>query len=420
MRRLVLLLTAPCLLLPAAARSGEKKTKPPAKKPGEVRAGLQAMGRLPFITPKEARREFARVTVAGGKGSLPIAGLGVKFERGRMAVVAADGKNKAPLAVGVPLKGFSQAIAAEVSHGDGSKGQVAVSFARTGKAGEYFARNTVVAIAQYGDSTVTVVDDNCNGRYNDAGEDAVMVGRGTLAAPLGSLVLIGGVPHSFQVSESGKSMTFTPVKGSKLGFAKVSRKYGHLLLIGAVLKGPGGAFHVIGDRRPTLLPVGSYSLAFASLGNPAAGQFAILEGGGANVKVTADRKIGLLKFGRPKLAVKASYDARNKRVRIEGPKADDISCLAGKLKLFYVPGAPRVNIIRIGRTAEHKQARNIKMSMSGKVAAPRGLNLGLRKYNLDKGKKYRFEVRWPNGVIDEATGSVTLKIPRSSAAAKKK
>ena len=43
-----------------------------------------------------------------------------------------------------------------------------------------------------------------------------------------------------------------------------------------------------------------------------------------------------------------------------------------------------------------------------------------RKYNIDRGKKYRFEVRWPNGVIEEAKGSITMDIPRSTAGTPKK
>ncbi len=418
MRKLVFVPVSCACLLAAAARGGEK-AKPPARKPGEVRAGLQSLGRLTFLTPKAVRREFTRVTIADGKGSLPIAGLGLRFQRGRMAVVKPGSKTQNPLAVAVPPKGFSQALGAEISVGDGPKGKVAVSFAWTGKKGEYFVRNMTVSAAQYGDHTVTVVDDNCNGRYNDVGEDAVMMDRGPLAAPLGAVVMVGATPCSLQVAENGRSMIFTPVKGAKLGYAVV-RKEGYLRLIGAVLRGPGGGFHVIGDRRPTLLPTGSHSLAFASLGVPAAGQFAVLEGGSASVNVTEGRKVAALKFGRPKLEVRASWDPKRRRVRIEGPKVEDISCKAGKFKFFYTPGAPKVNIIRIGRRAEHKQARDVRMPLGGRPAAPRALYLEARKYDIDRGKKYRFEVRWSNGVIEEAKGSITMDIPRSTAGTPKK
>ncbi len=413
---LTVLLLICCSL--GTALAADKKA--PAPRPGEVKTTKQAMGRLPFVTPRQARQAFAKVTVSGGKGSLAVPGLSLAFERGLMAVIAADSKIKNPIGVAIPPKGFSQAIAAPLKTAAGGTDSVAMCFCWTGKAGEYYVRNMMVATAQYADCNVTVIDDNCNGKYNDVGEDAVIVGRGRLAAPLGSTVLLGGRPYGFQVSDDGRKMTFSAVKSPKLGAAIVSNREGHRLLIGAVLKGPGGGYYVIGDRTPTVLPVGSYSFAFASLGNPIAGQFAILEGGSLNLAVKEDRKLAILKFGRPQLNVSATYDPATDRVKIAPPDGNAITCKGGTFKFFFPPGTPKVNITRFNRRRQPVvQSRNIRMPTDKKTHQPRALNLRRKKYNLDRGKKYRFDMRWPNGVVEEAKGSATIEIPYASNTKKK-
>ncbi len=406
-----------CALL-TDAPGGEK---PAAKaNPGEVKSRMVAMGRLSFVTPKQARRAHTKVTVSGGKGSLPISGLSLVSNRGLMAVIQDGDKNQRPLGVAVPPKGFSQAITAEVKFGDGKKGPVALSFAWTGKKGEYFVRNTMVAMAQYGDSTITVIDDNCNGSYSDVGEDAVIVGNGLMAAPLGSTVLLDGRPHGIQVSQSGQTMVLTPVKDFKQGVAMVSKREGHRLLIGAVLKGPSGGYHVIGDRGPMLLPIGNYTFLFASLGNPVAGQFALLEGKSLTLTVKEGNKVAFLKFGRPELKVSATYDPVKDRVDIAPPDGTAITCKAGSLTFFFAPGTPKLDIIYLGSRGPVTRSRDLRMPTDGNSRQPRTLHLSRKKYNLDRGKKYRFELRWPNGVVDEACGSATLEIPRISAVKKKK
>jgi len=416
MRSTVCMLLFLCHAAPSIA-AGEKQ--PEAPKPGEVKAGKQAMGRLPFITPGGARQAYTKVTVSGGKGSTPIPGLSLVFRRGLMAVVSADSKVKNPIGVAIPPKGFSQAITAPVKTEDGSPDSVALCFRWTGRKGEYWIRNMTVAAAQYADCNVVVVDDNCNGRYNDLGEDAVIAGRGGMAAPLGSTVLLGGRPYGFQVSADGRKMTFTAVKDYKLGYAMVSNREGHRLLIGAVLKGPSGGYHVIGDRAPSLLPVGSYSFAFASLGNPVADQLAILEGGSLGIAVKEGKKVAVLKFGRPQLKVSAIYDPVSDRVKIDPPDRNAITCKGGTFRFFFRTGTPKVDIVRFSGRREVVQSRDVRMPTGGRNHQPTTLSLSRRKYNLDRGKKYRFDVRWPNGVVDEARGSATLTIPRSAGRSRK-
>ncbi len=400
------------LLVSGAAQGTAGEKAPPAPKPGEVEARLVSLPNPPFITPRQAKQEFTKVTVADGAGSMPVAGLKLKFNRGVMAVVEANSTVKSPVGVTIPQKGFSNCLAANVSFGDGTKGSLAFCFRWTGKSREYDVRNMTVAAGQYGDHPVVVIDDNCNGHYNDVGEDAVLVDRGRLAVPLGSVVLFRGAPHKIEVSESGRKMTFTPVPDFKPGCAIVSRDEGDRLLIGAVLKGPLGGFHAINDRGPTVLPAGSYTLTFASLGNPVINRLAVLDAKGTSLKVEPGNKPAVLTFGRPKLKISVVYNEARDRVVVKAPREGDISCKAGGFRFFFPMTVPEVDITRIGKKSQHRQERSLKMPFNTRAGQPRDMELWRNRHNLDRGKKYRFDMRWATGVIEEVSGSATLVIPQ--------
>jgi hypothetical protein len=277
-----------------------------------------------------------------------------------------------------------------------------------------------VVIGRYLDTAVTVIDDNCNGRFNDLGEDAVLVGSGALAAPLGPVVVLGRRVYNLQVSEDGKTMTFTPAAESKLGAAVVSDREGHRLLLGAILRGPGESFFAVGDRGPTLLPAGSYSFAFAALGKPGTEMAGLLESSGDLNLEVKERKVAVLKFGRPRMEVKVRYDERQDDVVIEPPNRDSVTCKAGRFRFFSPTGVPKVDVVRLGRRGNVTKFRNIRMPVDRRGNRPRALRLDRDKYDLDRGDRYRFEVTWANGLVQEAKSSATLTIPKRRRPAKKK
>jgi len=403
------------LLLGAAAAPGGEAA-PPAKPatppPGTVKLRLTAMGQFGFVTPREARQDYPRLTVADGKAGLPVAGLEAHIRGGGVAVVPTGGKVENAVAVALPRTGFSAALTAEAKGADGGICQVAVAFAPAGKPGEYFVRNVMAAVGQYGDYNITLVDENCNGRFSDAGEDAVMVGRGALAVPLGATVMVGRTLHGIQVAENGQSVLLTPKPETQVGTAIVSRTEGMRQLIGAVLKDSAGGFHLVGDREAAFLPVGNHSLAFASLGSPQAGAYAILQGGDATFAVpeTGNRHV-VLNFGRPEVKISASYDPKSDDVRIEPPSRDAVTCRAGTFRFFFALADPKVEIFRLGTRDDHRQSQ-VSMPVDGSaMRAPRALVLDRSRHDLDRGKKYRFELSWSSGVVEDARGSAVLEIP---------
>jgi hypothetical protein len=406
---LILLLTLTCWTVPAApgaARASEAAT--PGKK--EVTARVVPLQRLGFLTPNEARQKFPRVKLAGGKANLPLGGLGVKLERGVLSLTG-DVVNK-QFGVAVPDKGFSRALASDLpaKDKDGAKRTVALCFAATGEKDEFFVRNMNVATAQYGAHTITVVDDNCNGRYNDLEADAIIADRGLLAVPLGSTLMLGNMPHGIEVAEDGSSITVTQIKEFKLGGAMVSRQEYRRQLIGAVLKGPAGGYHAISDQGPSVLPVGKYNFVFASLGTPAANQLACLEGGGrTSLDIKSGRTAAILEFGRPSFKVEVTCTNKGDTVRVRGPRTTGITCKAGTFHFFFRLGTPRLDISSVGARSGSGQLARIPMPL-GTNGEPGSVSFNRTEHRLLRNRTYRFEITWPVSVMDDVKGSATLKL----------
>jgi hypothetical protein len=389
----------------------------PAPKPVEIVGRLQAMGSLSCVTPREARGDLPVVKLDGSGGTLPIAGLSAQVQRGVLTVGRSGGAGGAA-SVGIPPSGFSQMLAVEAAAGaDGKKVQYALAFRWTGRRGEYHVRNLTVSSGFIDTVPFTVIDDNCNGKYNDVGEDALLLGRAPLAVPLGTAIVAGGRGYTLQVSELGDKITLTPVAGFKAGTAIVSERDGGRLLLGAVLKGPDGSCYLVGDAVPEVLPAGAHTLLFAAIGNPGAGNLAYLEATGTTVNVPESGPGGrpaLIGLGRPTVKLDVTYDAAKDRVCIAAPKTDEIACKAGKLRFFYTMGTPTLDIIRIDRREDKVLERGLRLSV-GQDGSPNGINLDRGKHNLDRGKKYRFELTWPNGIMDQIKGAAVLEIPLAGA-----
>ena len=70
-----------------------------------------------------------------------------------------------------------------------------------------------VRSAQVGSTPVAFLDADADGRFGEVGEDAVLVGRGHIAAPLGETLVVEGVLWRLQVTEDGNRARLEPWEG---------------------------------------------------------------------------------------------------------------------------------------------------------------------------------------------------------------
>lgn len=393
--------------LPGAA--GEEAPK----NPGEVEAAVQAVGTFPFITPKEALGELPAVSFSGGKGTLaaPVkAGkVTVYASAGGVAVdVAGDGKNL--LKAALFDRGFSTPLAFEVAGSGEKPNLMALSFAHARKGGGLVCRNTAVACARFADHTVWVIDDNCNGQYGDAGEDAVIVDNGRLAAPLGSTLVLGVRHYRLQITADGRKMTFTPTD-TKLGAAAVSNREGYACLLGAVTKGPDGGYYVLGQRTAEVVPAGEHTLEYACF-RDAGGRNAAVSGGQVKLTVAEGRRVSLLSLGTPTLGqAKAAYDHKRREITVQPPAAEDIKCKAGTFVFDFPMPPARVSVWRLYRGREERVMSHQTMTSQGGKLRPLVIDCHDDE-DLKVGALYRIEVLWALGVIPDAKASVELRLNR--------
>ncbi|HOX06231.1 MAG TPA: hypothetical protein PK280_07510 [Planctomycetota bacterium] len=400
------------ILTSAAALAGEAPAPAPAADPAlrEVVAQVQAVTPLPCITPREARDEHIRLTLTGGKGTLPLpvkgGTLNVLQAQGAVAVeVPGEGAGRAPASALLPREGFSAPLVVNLEYADKSTGIAALAFARGGRDGELFVRNLAVAATSVGGEGVFVIDDNCNGRYGEANEDAFFSagqgGGGRLAVPLGPTVMLGGTPCSLQLTENGRKLTFKAAP-AKLGAAGLNTGDGWGRLAGALLKGPAGSFALRSDRQVGL-PVGSYELAYAVV-EDSGGRRVLISGGDLKLEVVEGRSAQLPSLGPVKFTVQAGFDAATGRIMVEAPKAESVTCTGGRVTYLFPLPAPDIEIVRLPTNRDkdtiESVIRSFKMPIKGG-----NLTFHFGEANMAYYQKYRVDMIWKVGLGPEPRGS---------------
>lgn len=116
-----------------------------------------------------------------------------------------------------------------------------------------------------GGTTVTLIDQNNNGRWNDYGEDAMVIGDSTAACLLSRAVSLGGKVFALEVSETGESATIRPFEG-EVGVLDMASGFGtDGKLLSVVMESVDGAysFELASERSGLKVPAGQYRLVFA-------------------------------------------------------------------------------------------------------------------------------------------------------------
>ena len=116
-------------------------------------------------------------------------------------------------------------------------------------------------------NSISLIDANCNGIWNEHGLDCYVDGSGEAATPLTDALSLGGDLFSLELDESGQVATWS-VFSEESGKLDLSEEYdGKGKLISALVESTDGRFQFnLADRKKGLtVPAGSYVLKEASI-----------------------------------------------------------------------------------------------------------------------------------------------------------
>ena len=71
---------------------------------------------------------------------------------------------------------------------------------------------------------IRIIDQNNNGRYDEYGKDAMVVGQGRYASFLSKVINVRGKLYSIEVSRDGRTLTYEPYAG-KSGTLDMTTKF---------------------------------------------------------------------------------------------------------------------------------------------------------------------------------------------------
>ncbi|MDP6928507.1 MAG: hypothetical protein QF412_02275 [Planctomycetota bacterium] len=179
---------------------------------------------------------------------------------------------------------------------DGSKLAYAVRFFLNGAVYSYAMSGAMVGSID--GVSIKLIDQNANGRYDEFGKDAMIVGSGNAASFLSRLVNLKGKIHELTVSPDGRKIEAKPYQGEtgSLSVRKGFKSNGKLL--SAVVSNEAGdvSFNLAGQKAVTV-PVGNYRFS-AGLAKKGGEEAELRPGDMKPLAVTADNAISV-KFGAP-------------------------------------------------------------------------------------------------------------------------
>ena len=156
------------------------------------------------------------------------------------------------------VKGFLQL---KGKRRDGKKFQYALRFQKQGAGWQYASSGYWQG--RIGGESITVIDQNNNGLFNEYGVDAMVVGKSKAAGFLSKVVSLKGDIYNFEVSADGSSMNITPYAGETgtMDLRRNFKTYGQL--ISAIVSNETGdvSFDVASAKKGLTVPVGSYVLS---------------------------------------------------------------------------------------------------------------------------------------------------------------
>jgi hypothetical protein len=149
---------------------------------------------------------------------------------------------------------------------DGEPFKYAARLIDTGKGWQFSVAGAMVG--KLGETKIQLIDQNNNGRYDDFGEDAMIIGRSRYASFLSRAMNVAGTLYQVEVAADGSSMDFAPFTGATGTLDMRSKLDTKGKLLSAIVKSRDGAysFDIATVRRGIEVPAGTYDLYSAKLG----------------------------------------------------------------------------------------------------------------------------------------------------------
>lgn len=123
-------------------------------------------------------------------------------------------------------------------------------------------------VGKRGNTRISILDQDGDGRYGEVGQDAVIVGRGGVASTLGQTLVVDEELFRVAVTSAGDALQLTPYEGAT-GMIEVADAFdGEGRVLSAVVQSADGT-HVLDlaeARGPVPVPVGAWHLQSAKVG----------------------------------------------------------------------------------------------------------------------------------------------------------
>jgi len=112
-----------------------------------------------------------------------------------------------------------------------------------------------------------LIDQDNNGRYDDFGKDAMIVGNGDAASYLSKVVNLAGALYSIEVSADGAHVTATPYEGDAGTLNLIESFTTQGSLESAVVNSTNGdfSFNLANAKQGMLVPAGEYAIEYGTV-----------------------------------------------------------------------------------------------------------------------------------------------------------
>jgi len=156
------------------------------------------------------------------------------------------------------LRGLGGEVALRAKKESGERFDYAIRFRSNGTTWTWAPGGSMVG--KVGGRTIHVIDRNGNGRYDDFGQDALIVGNGEAASFLSRVINVDGALYDFEISANGAQARVEPFEGDSgiingvEGFEVTGK------LVSAVVQDGDRSFNLADDENGVRVPVGKYRL----------------------------------------------------------------------------------------------------------------------------------------------------------------
>lgn len=235
-----------------AFTEGEDVTEAPAQ---TATLGYKSLKRWDIVVPNELWSPVEKsipIPHAGGSGFLV-------EQTGQMKLrVDANGDGR----LDTDVRGSSGFLNLRAKDEDGTGFTYAVRFVMEG--GKYRFAPSGAMFGKVGGSTIKVIDRNGNGRYDDYGQDAIVVGGTSGASLLSRVINADGELYTFDISPDGTKVEYRPYTGPTATVDMTSKHGCSGDLVSAVIgdRKDDHYFNAARGKGAMKVPAGDYELVY--------------------------------------------------------------------------------------------------------------------------------------------------------------